>query len=717
MSDQKYDVVIVGAGIAGALVAWQLGRRGVKVLLLEAGPPNRGMADRLDWLNVFKENPIKTTNSPYPASKAAPFPNAANIQSWNPETGIDDPYWLELPEDNPAMGPVDQPSRGRFSQWDIINPATAQGSDFQSTNLRKSGGTTWHWLGTSLRLTPHTYKLKSAWNPIVEDPNYGRSTAEDWPISYDDVEPWYNLAEKDIGVAGPRFGEEVGYPTQSEVGGNPRQWLTWRSQPYPMPEVPQSYMDKQIEAAIAGLTFEDAGYQGRPHQYPYSIQATPQARNTTPGYGGRPQCKGSTSCIPICPIQAKYDATQHLELAKQTGNVDVREAAVAYQVDLDDPAKTNPSVTAIRYLTYDPVSETRTGEGVAQGKIFVMAAHAIENPKILLSSPWGDQGQVANSSGTLGLYLADHPVSLIYALLDDPVYPYRGPLSTSGIPAFRDGPFRHYRGGFRMEIGNGGWVWPTYGPYGTPVEVMTRYGQTVTGMEEAGEVPVYGRELARQVRDLVSRQTRFGCLIEQLPQKEFWIKPATDPEVARMYNIAESDQRTSLGLPRPLLKYGIDEYARRGLAASVAACVQVYRRMIQTPWIQFNYRDNAGNLVVDWPRTDAANNGQRPDTGFQIDPATGQPVGGSAPYGGYNIFVREGWAGAGHIMGTHRMGSDAATSVVDWSQRSWDHPNLYLLGSGNWPSYGNANPTLTIAALAEWAASSIQKQLRGEARR
>jgi choline dehydrogenase-like flavoprotein len=56
--------------------------------------------------------------------------------------------------------------------------------------------------------------------------------------------------------------------------------------------------------------------------------------------------------------------------------------------------------------------------------------------------------------------------------------------------------------------------------------------------------------------------------------------------------------------------------------------------------------------------------------------------------------------GAGHLMGTHRMGANAKDSVVDSFQRSWDHKNLFLVGSGTFPTTGTANPTLTIAALS-----------------
>jgi choline dehydrogenase-like flavoprotein len=68
--------------------------------------------------------------------------------------------------------------------------------------------------------------------------------------------------------------------------------------------------------------------------------------------------------------------------------------------------------------------------------------------------------------------------------------------------------------------------------------------------------------------------------------------------------------------------------------------------------------------------------------------------------------------GAGHIMGTHRMGDDPATSVVNRDGRAHDHPNLFLLGSGVFPTVGTANPTLTIAALSLWTAQTIEGELQ-----
>jgi glucose dehydrogenase len=70
--------------------------------------------------------------------------------------------------------------------------------------------------------------------------------------------------------------------------------------------------------------------------------------------------------------------------------------------------------------------------------------------------------------------------------------------------------------------------------------------------------------------------------------------------------------------------------------------------------------------------------------------------------------------GSGHIMGTTRMGGkdDSASAVVDPECRSFDHPNLFVVGSSVFPTGSTANPTSTVAALALRAADTIEKQLR-----
>ncbi|MDP2821983.1 MAG: GMC family oxidoreductase [Sulfuritalea sp.] len=143
------DVVIVGSGVAGALCAYRLARRGVKVLILEAGPRIRREA----IINGFQNSPQLDLSAGYPNPDWAPRPD------WGKAA---DPYILQT-------GPV-------------IN---------RMEYLRVVGGTTWHWSGNALRLRPEDFRLASLYQAGI-----------DWPISYDILEPDYAAAERELGVAG-----------------------------------------------------------------------------------------------------------------------------------------------------------------------------------------------------------------------------------------------------------------------------------------------------------------------------------------------------------------------------------------------------------------------------------------------------------------------------------------------------------------------------------
>ena len=167
---------------------------------------------------------------------------------------------------------------------------------FSSTWERRGGGTTWHWMGTSLRLLPNDFRIYSSYNV--------GSPAHDWPLTYDDLEPYYGLAEHEIGVAadvqdqeylGLHFGKDPADPSKPYS--------------YPMPSIVQSYLDQRIAARIGEMTFDGN---------PVKVSPTPQARNSRP-FDDRRVCAGNTNCIPICPIQAKYDASIHLARAEEPG--------------------------------------------------------------------------------------------------------------------------------------------------------------------------------------------------------------------------------------------------------------------------------------------------------------------------------------------------------------------------------------------------------------
>ncbi|HMN85059.1 MAG TPA: GMC family oxidoreductase [Bauldia sp.] len=536
--DITADVIIVGSGISGAIMATKLAEAGVRVAILEAG----AKVDRATGVQTYWDALSKVPECPYPPVPQAMHPVSDNLDFWYEQDGPD---------------------------------------KFASTYIKVVGGTTWHWLGTCLRLVPNDFRLKSL---------YGQGV--DWPIAYADIETFYGDAEHEIGVSGDSS-VDLGAP---------------RTTAYPMPEIPQSYLDLGYFNALSGTVYE--------------VRSTPQGRNSV-GRDNRPACCGNASCIPICPIQAKYDATVHVDRAVAAGAV-LHEQTTAVFVEAGD----DRFVKRVRFKRWDG------SEGTAAGKVFVIAAHAIETPRLLLSStseatPKG----VANSSDQVGRNLMDHPTQLSWALANDALYPYRGPLSTSGIENLRDGDFRKERGAFRIEIGNDGWSWPT--------------GAPITTAQDLAKQGLRGDALNNALRYQAARHIRLASLVEQPPDPENRIVP--DPDRKDVYGV---------GVPK--ITYRLDDYTRAGFAASVKAHDEIFAKL--------------------------------GTTGVMHSPDA---------------------QGAGHIIGTARMGDDPRTSVVDRDLKSHDHPNLFILGSTVFPTSATANPTLTIAALALRAVASVQAMVRG----
>jgi glucose dehydrogenase len=292
------------------------------------------------------------------------------------------------------------------------------------------------------------------------------------------------------------------------------------------------------------------------------------------------------------------------------------------------------------------------------GKIYVAAAHAIENAKLLLLS--NNQQGIANSSDQVGRNLMDHVLYLAWALADQPVWGYRGPLATSGIESLRDGEFRSNRAAFRMEIGNEGWNFSAGDPYTTTLDFIM--GTNNSQLNPDGQ-RLGGFELVKTLNNFLTRQFRFGLLLEQSPQPENRV--TLDPTY-----------RDGLNIPRPHIDYGLDTYTMEGFRVAADTCSAVFKQMGAQEFTQ--------PTVNPYP--------------FDRKPGPGD-----FSYKGreYHLY------GAGHIMGTHRMGTDPSSSVVDASQRSHDVPNLWIVGSGSFPTVATANPTLTLMALAFKSAQSI----------
>ena len=236
----QYDAVIIGAGVSGNLIAKQLGLAGKKVLILEAGlavPDSRE-----EYVNNFYLALAKTPESPYPAL-------AGRTGSEKEPVGkLPDPTKLPTPRATVlAIGKAPDVSYLVQAQpWIEThdpklppqNPSpdangNIRGLQFSSTFERNGGGTSWHWLGTSLRELENDIQLQT---------KYGHGV--DWPITYSELQSLWALAEKEIGVAASTAEQQplevVGlvYPPGYE---------------YPMQSIPMSLVDDAVSKGIAGL--------------------------------------------------------------------------------------------------------------------------------------------------------------------------------------------------------------------------------------------------------------------------------------------------------------------------------------------------------------------------------------------------------------------------------------------------------------------------------
>jgi len=645
----QYDVVIIGAGVSGNLIAKQLGLAGKKVLILEAGlavPDSRE-----EYMENFYLALAKTPESPYPAlagrkgsekepvgklpdPSKLPTPRATVLSiGQGPSTSylIQAQPWIET-HDPKTQGPPQNPPAD--------DKGNIMGLQFSSTFERNGGGTSWHWLGTSLRELENDIRLET---------KYGHGV--DWPVTYEEMQPLWALAEKEIGVAASTAEQQplevVGlvYPPGYE---------------YPMQSIPMSIVDDTVSKGIAGLqvpgTLPDTPGGSDPTMYDVFVTPTPQGRNSEP-YDDRRVCAGNTNCIPICPIQAKWDPTVTLGKALDTGNVKVSYQSVAYNVAVE-----GTNATRVDYYVWsrDANGELTKVSKSVTGKIYVLACHAIENAKLLMmSNSWNG---IANKSDQVGRNLMDHPLYLSWALAPEPIFGYRGPLATSGIESLRDGEFRKYRASFRMEIGNEGWNFSKGDPYTTALDFIqgTNNGGANDGGTNGAPQRLGGVQLAQALNNVYTRQFRIGCMFDQ--------SPLAENRVTLDVTNGKANNVDGLGLPRPKVVYGLDPYTMEGFRMAAYVCSQVYQKM-----------------------------------GAKEFTTTGMGSAGDFTYRGVNYH----YYGAGHVVGTHRMGTDPYKSVVDASQRSHDVPNMWVVGSGSFPTVCTANPTLTLMALAFKSAASI----------
>ena len=344
-----YDVIVVGSGAAGGQTAYTLTMEGAKVLMLEAGRN----------YDPVQETPMFQTNGQAPLRGAATpdkpfgFHDATVDGGWQVP---DEPY---------------------------TQVHTEQARQFDWWRSRMMGGRTNHWARHSLRNGPYDFKPKSR-----------DGLGFDWPMSYEDLAPYYDKVEMLIGVYGENNGLENTPDSSPGVLQLPpaarANELFARKHMAPMgiPVIPlhRAVLTQRQDPAVLPPKI----HPGNPKAQRILAQAMSE----------RAACFWATPCGRGCAIRANYQSTTvHLPPALATGNLDIIANAMVREVTLNAKGLADGVIY---------IDKTTGAECRAKARVVVLAASGMETVRIMLNSKSAlfPQG-VANSSGRVGKYIMD----------------------------------------------------------------------------------------------------------------------------------------------------------------------------------------------------------------------------------------------------------------------------------------------------------------------
>ncbi len=355
MALDPVDAVIVGAGGGGGVVAYELARAGWNVVLLERGR---------------QQNFAETRHLELRSQRTTVLGNAF---------GPDD-------ERHPRV------RRNERGEWVKVRPSEGGYNNIAAV----VGGGTLSYGAMAWRFHPKDFRMKSTYGAPEN------STLEDWPISYEDLAPYYERAEWEIGVSG-------------KGGANPFDGP--RAKEYPMPPLPFNKEASLLAKAARGLGL-----------HPFPI---PMAINSVP-YGGREACVQCPHCVGFrCEVEAKSStAVTVIPRAIATGNCRLRTQCVVKEILTD--AKGN--ARAVAYFD----AEGQLQEQPA--KVVVVACGATETARLLLNSKSKLHPQgLGNRYDWVGRNLQGHAYSGAFGLFAEETWDGLGPGARVAIGDYSHG--------------------------------------------------------------------------------------------------------------------------------------------------------------------------------------------------------------------------------------------------------------------------------------
>ena len=531
MEHERTDILIIGSGASGAAVAWRLAGSGFSVLCLEQG----------DWVS--------------PSS----YPNAS--EDWEIRARGD---WH-----------FDPNMRG----WDVDYPVNVDESCIDPLMFNAVGGSTIHYTAHVPRFHPSDFRVKSL-----------DGVADDWPLTYYDLEPYYDLNDEMMGCSGIN-GDPANPPRKAR----------------PMPPVPIGEDGVRLAKAFDRLGWHWWPSDNYVNSEPYRGRlACNNCGNT--GFGCSRGAKGST------------DVTYWPEALAR--GVELRTGARVSHINTAPDGR----ATGATYIDSEGEEHFQPANAV------VLAMNGVGTPRIMLNSKSDSHPDgLCNANGLVGKNLMFHPYAMVAGFFDGELCTYRGVVGNMIMSQeFYETDER--RGFVR----------------GYSYQVIRSSGPVTTACGFLGGPVPWGAAHHEEFANRFGNSATLAVIGEDLP--ELHNRVELDPDLT-----------DSSGIPAPKVFYTLSENSRLMLEEAVANAETLLRE--------------AGAVEV-------------------------------APT---RLLKSAGW----HLMGTARMGSDPANSVVDAWGQAHEADNVFVVDGSVFVTSAGVNPTPTIGALALRTADYIQRE-RGD---